>query len=92
MIPMITTKKHRYAGKLLQAGDAFQARGKTQARLLKALGVARQAVPAPRGADGRIVFPPKVEPAEFSYEAQVYVYPEKPKRQYKRRDMTAEGT
>lgn len=38
MIPMISLQAHLYAGKRLKPGDKFDARGESDARLMRALG------------------------------------------------------
>lgn len=70
-----TLKAHRYGGKPLVPGDEFEARDR-DVRILTALGRAE-----------RVVVAPAVEPEE---EDAPEVAGEKPKRRYKRRDLTAE--
>lgn len=90
MPTMTTLKPHRYASRSLVPGDEFEASGR-DARILAALGRARLVEPpsAPAGeptqpadAEQRSEDAPPAEPP--ADEAP------KPKRKYKRRDMTAE--
>jgi hypothetical protein len=99
MKQLISLKQFRYAGKRLRRGDVFRARTGQDERLLVAIGSAEEHVtPAP-------VVPPAaaavVEQARphFGYAAKVLASEPagevsertgKPKRQYKRRDLTAE--
>lgn len=84
-IPMVALKPQIYAGRRRAAGALFDARGQSDARLLIALGRADFA-PAP--AVGEIA--PEISPQFLPpVGAEPEVAP-KPKRQYKRRDMTAE--
>lgn len=88
----------RYAGRSYKAGDVFTARTKQDARLLVAVGMAAEYVPPPVAAVLRK--PEKIPVADVVYEgpaqdapaqdAEVTAEVDKPKRYYKRRDMTAE--
>lgn len=100
MIKMVSSTSHLYAGRRLKAGDAFEARGRGDARLLRALGRAVDApAPAPVAEPVPALLMPKrqyvrkvVEPAPIAFVSPLAEPEEapKPKRQYKRRDMTAE--
>lgn len=99
MVRMVTTKSHLYAGKRLQVGAEFDARGSQDARLLKALGRAEKALPsapapAPAPSPAPAVAPPEPVYQTASVSAadpDAATEPTKPKRrQYQRRDMTAE--
>lgn len=74
-IPMVALKPQIYAGRRLVAGTEFTARGRSDARLLLALGRADFAMAEPEPVPAPVAVEPEVT---------------KPKRQYKRRDMTAE--
>jgi hypothetical protein len=98
-IQMLALVPQIYAGRRVAAGSNFLVRGESDARLLTALGRASVAVPAPVAA----VFAPlapvqrwgkqiKAEETAPTDGAQVAEETPKPKRQYKRRDLTAEGT
>lgn len=89
-ITMITKKPHIYAGKRLALGNEFEVAGRDDARLLEALGRAERkpkivapSAPIPTYYRPIITVPRTVEVAAES--------DGKPKRQYKRRDMTAES-
>lgn len=71
MIPMICTKALPYAGRRLKPGDAFNARGESDARLLAAIGKAVRA-PAPTP----IPAAPPVVPRAFTPPAPVVAAPE----------------
>jgi hypothetical protein len=85
----LTTKPHRYQGKLRKPGDQYEIPGKTVPTLYKALGWVIDA-------------PPKIDPVApvrtYSYSQGYEVdgvkatdpQPAKPKRQYTRRNLTAE--
>jgi hypothetical protein len=99
---MIALKPHRYAGQPKERGDVYRVQGAGEYRLIKALGWAEDhIVPAPVAA----VFAPFVveqveehpaeeahieEPVSDEPEVEISLRTGKPKRQYKRRDMTAE--
>lgn len=111
-ISMLSTDSHVYAGRRLKAGDAFEARGRGDVRLLKALSRAVEATPPapvpdplpallmPKRQYVRKVVEPEPEQEQASIpEPIAFASPfaeaeetPKPKRQYKRRDMTAEGS
>ncbi len=105
-IRMISLKAHQYAGRRLEKGDEFEARGAGDARLLRLLGWAESA-PAPVAQlpvltakverfDPVVIGSMNVEPgATFSDSPAEPVdaepsEPIKPKRAYRRRDMVAE--
>jgi hypothetical protein len=75
-IPMISTLPHLYAGKRHAVGDAFEATGRSDAKLLLALGRAVEA-PLPTAA---------AEPSAAAPEPAA-----KTKRTYTRRVLTAEA-
>jgi hypothetical protein len=88
-----------YAGRRVAAGSNFLVRGESDARLLTALGRASVAVPAPIPAVLAPVVPVRTWGKQIKAEepvstdgAEVAEEAPKPKRQYKRRDMTAEST
>lgn len=78
-IPMVALKPQIYASRRLAVGDEFTVRGRSDARLLLALGRADFAMAHAA---------PEPEPAPVAVAAEPEV--PKPKRQYRRRDMTAE--
>jgi hypothetical protein len=95
-----------YASKRMKAGDRFSTRGGQDARLLKALGHAADAPPPvvvePEPVKrtymrrDMVVEPPKVQPIEppqgpaWATDFTSETVELKPKRQYRRRDQTAE--
>jgi hypothetical protein len=113
----VTTKQHRYRGKIQKVGDKYEIAGKSDARLVQALGwsipapvivapvapVVVAKVPAPArvayvsriAAPAPVVIEPPAEPvAEVAAESIGDIEPvadtDKPKRAYKRRDLSAE--
>lgn len=95
-IPMVTLRAHVYAGRRLNPGDRFEATGQGDASLLKAIGRAEVYKPAP------VVVAPVLAPEPVfklkdhadnaaetaAVEGEEYV---RPKRQYRRRNLTAES-
>lgn len=80
MIPMKCLKAVTYDGRRYRPGDTFTARGEGDARTLAAVKLAER-VAAPS------------TPVMYQYGTKVVVAekaPAKPKRQYRRRDLTAE--
>jgi hypothetical protein len=74
-IPMISLVAHLYAGKRLKAGDKFECRGQSDARLMRALGRAIDYTPPPP-----IEYKPPVKTARKYFTAAVvddgeYVFP-----------------
>lgn len=111
----VTTKQHRYGGKMRKIGDTYEIAGKTVARLMQALGlsipapvivtpvvavkVQAPARMAPVVAPAPVVIESPVEQAaEAPTEPAGEIEPapvaepdtDKPKRAYKRRDLSAE--
>ncbi len=80
---LVSIKNHRYAGKKRKVGDTYQVRNSSDATLMKALGWAVPEVTEKPSAPVKTVT--AVKPSVDTTEEPV-----KPKRAYKRRDMTAE--
>lgn len=104
MIKMISLKPHLYASKRLVAGQQFEARGQTDARLMIALGRAEIApvvaapapvapASAPRTYRTRAIEAPTdfESPAPASIEDAAETPAVKTTRVYRRRDMKAES-
>lgn len=104
-IEMKVLKAHVYAGRRHQPGDRYQAIGASDARLVAALGWAAEspqelsppelppAAPPPRAVPSEPAKPTEPAGAGQSVPASTTedgALSEKPKRQYKRRDMTAD--
>jgi hypothetical protein len=97
MTRLKATKPFRYAGRMLRAGEEFDARGNQDARLLTAIGKAERiadAAATPATPSGkRRGRPPKVREevaaVESASEPEVR---EARDRLYRRRDMEAEGS
>lgn len=90
-IQMMTVREHVYAGRRLKPGDAFDATGKSDARLLEAIGRAvysRSLPPAEPVKAEPVVEAPASESAQSEEVPGEYV---RPKRQYRRRNLTAES-
>jgi len=81
MISMVTKQAHVYAGKKLRAGDEFVA-SKQDARLLVALGRAER-----KQETSVEVVVPHETPRVYKTRA---IKVDKPKRQYRRRDLVAQ--
>jgi hypothetical protein len=84
----LTTKQHRYQGKLRKPGDQYEIPGKTVPTLYKALGWVIDAPP-------KVEAPAPARSYSYSQGYEVAVkdanpQPAKPKRQYTRRNLTVE--
>jgi hypothetical protein len=97
---MVSLKPHVYAGKRLSVGDEFEVSGRSDARLLTAIGRAIVApppapeppAPPPVSRPLARVFVPKAEaPAVAPVVAEPDSDEPKPKRTYRRRDLSAES-
>lgn len=104
---MVSTKKHRYGGKAHAVGDVFVVKSNSDARVVKALGWgvphnAPRVDPRMTQDDTVVELPtmPVDQPEPQSVQAAEEVGPaapteqeveHKPRRHYRRRDMTAES-
>jgi len=99
MTEMITIKAHRYAGKMRAPGDKYEASGQNE-KLVKALGWAKVAPPPdyfvpepepkPRSYARRDLAAAEVSAAEPAPSTEPDAEAPRPKRAYRRRDLTAE--
>jgi hypothetical protein len=80
---LIALKTHHYAGQQHKAGEAYEARTARDARLLKALGYVAEENASANTPASPLPAPEPSPPGEVSDDY-------KPKRRYRRRDLTAE--
>jgi hypothetical protein len=90
-VPLVARKRLMYAGANYTTGQAFEARGEADARLLVLIGLARQPSVEPKGVDAPIVPDPIVAVAPTASDPSPL--PEEPRpvrRAYRRKDVQAE--
>jgi len=88
-VRLIALKAHRYAGKQLKPGDAYEASGESDARLMRALGNARDPDPVietPRASSEEA----PAEPVAAKKVAGKRAGKRAAKKTYSRRDLRAE--
>lgn len=94
-VSMIASKDMVYAGRRIRAGTGFETTGESDARVLEAIGHAKRRPPEPPKA--AVVVPQVEVTSRRTWHRTVEASPvsetlAKPKRQYRRKDETAEGS
>jgi len=85
---MTALKAHRYGPRQYRPGDEYEAK-QTDVRLIKALGWAKETPPRPATPPAER---PRLRMAAIAASAPETAAAEKPKRSYRRRDLSAEAS